>query len=39
MRRGQAPPDELWLLVQNIDAVHGLYYLPAHLALAGTTAS
>ncbi|MET8898329.1 glycosyltransferase family 39 protein [Streptomyces albogriseolus] len=25
--------DELWLLVQNIDAVHGLYYLLAHLAL------
>ncbi|SNX55693.1 mannosyltransferase [Streptomyces sp. TLI_55] len=24
---------ELWLLVQNIDAVHGLYYFLAHLAL------
>ncbi|MBE8475507.1 glycosyltransferase family 39 protein [Streptomyces justiciae] len=26
-------PGELWLLVQNIDAVHGLYYFLAHLAL------
>ncbi|MFC5218789.1 glycosyltransferase family 39 protein [Streptomyces coerulescens] len=25
---------ELWLLVQNIDAVHGLYYFLAHLVLA-----
>lgn len=31
---GKRSLGELWHLVQNIDAVHGLYYFLAHLALA-----
>ncbi|QOV33856.1 glycosyltransferase family 39 protein [Streptomyces ferrugineus] len=31
---GKRSLGELWLLVQNIDAVHGLYYFLAHVSLA-----